>query len=35
MWFDGSLTAMRDFARGQGEWYPTWPAGDADRAFRM
>lgn len=34
-WFDGSLTAMRDFARAQDGWYKTWPEGRDDRAFRM
>jgi len=33
-WFDGSLTAMRDFAKAKDKWYPTW--GDRDeRSFRM
>ncbi|KAF9479518.1 concanavalin A-like lectin/glucanase [Pholiota conissans] len=35
MWFDGSVTAMRDFARARDAWYSTWPAGEADRAFRI
>jgi hypothetical protein len=33
-WFDGSLAAMRDFAKAKDKWYPTW--GDRDeRSFRM
>ncbi|PPQ94690.1 hypothetical protein CVT25_009545 [Psilocybe cyanescens] len=35
MWLDGSLTAMRDFARAQDTWSKTWPASADDRAFRM
>ncbi|KAF8234508.1 concanavalin A-like lectin/glucanase [Tricholoma matsutake] len=34
-WYDGSLTAMRDFARAQDKWYPTWPSNADDRAFRL
>ena len=26
---------MRDFARAQDKWYPTWPENADDRAFRM
>ncbi len=33
-WFDGSLTAMRDFAKAKEKWYGTW--GDREeRSFRM
>jgi len=34
-WLDGSLTAMRDFAKKQDDWYATWPQGDSieDRAL--
>ncbi|KAF4610231.1 hypothetical protein D9613_010576 [Agrocybe pediades] len=35
MWFDGSNTAMRDFAKAQDEWSKTWPSSANDRAFRM
>lgn len=31
----GELAAMRDFARAQDKWYPTWPTNPDDRAFRM
>ncbi|KAF5354340.1 hypothetical protein D9756_007324 [Leucocoprinus leucothites] len=31
-WFDGSLTAMRDFAKAQDTWSQTW---SDDRSFRM
>ena len=34
-WFDGSSTAMRDFARAQDTWAATWPSSEDDRAFRM
>ncbi|KDR70270.1 hypothetical protein GALMADRAFT_76355 [Galerina marginata CBS 339.88] len=34
-WFDGSVTAMRDFARAQDTWGATWPKSAADRAFRI
>ena len=34
-WYDGSLTAMRDFARDQDTWAATWPESADDRAFRM
>ncbi|KAI0327877.1 concanavalin A-like lectin/glucanase [Cubamyces sp. BRFM 1775] len=32
-WLDGSLTAMRDFAKMQDEWYATWPTNVEDRAL--
>ncbi|KAI8969530.1 concanavalin A-like lectin/glucanase domain-containing protein [Trametes punicea] len=32
-WLDGSLTAMRDFAEKQDEWYATWPQNVDDRAL--
>ncbi|KAI0667515.1 concanavalin A-like lectin/glucanase [Trametes maxima] len=32
-WLDHSLTAMRDFAAEQDEWYQTWPKNIADRAM--
>ena len=35
MWFDGSATAMTDFANAQDEWSATWPDSDDDRAFRI
>ncbi|KAH9479117.1 Beta-1,3-glucan-binding protein [Psilocybe cubensis] len=35
MWLDGSLTAMRDFARAQDTWAATWPSSPEDRAFRI
>ncbi|KAH8107555.1 hypothetical protein DFH11DRAFT_1170417 [Phellopilus nigrolimitatus] len=35
MWFDGSDTAMTDFASAQSTWSPTWPTSDDDRAFRI
>ncbi|TFK37023.1 glycoside hydrolase family 16 protein [Crucibulum laeve] len=34
-WFDGSLTAMRDFAKAQDSWLPTWPSSAEDRSFRI
>ncbi|GLB41072.1 putative glycosyl hydrolases family 16 [Lyophyllum shimeji] len=34
-WYDGSTTAMRDFARAQDSWYATWPENPDDRAFRI
>jgi hypothetical protein len=33
-WFDGSLTAMRDFAKAKDKWYATW-GGREERSFRM
>ncbi|OCB92028.1 hypothetical protein A7U60_g659 [Sanghuangporus baumii] len=35
MWFDGSATAMTDFAKEQDEWFSTWPSSDDDRALRV
>jgi len=34
-WYDGSLTAMRDFARAQDTWSKTWPSSPEDRSFRI
>ncbi|KAI0782755.1 concanavalin A-like lectin/glucanase domain-containing protein [Abortiporus biennis] len=34
-WFDGSATAMADFANAQGTWSSTWPSDVNDLAFRM
>ncbi|KAI0368577.1 concanavalin A-like lectin/glucanase [Pilatotrama ljubarskyi] len=34
-WFDGSKSAMRDFAKAQDQWASTWPSDANDRAFRM
>ncbi|KAI0353342.1 concanavalin A-like lectin/glucanase [Trametes cingulata] len=34
-WFDGSKSAMRDFAHAQDQWAATWPSDANDRAFRM
>ncbi|KAI0070922.1 concanavalin A-like lectin/glucanase, partial [Panus rudis PR-1116 ss-1] len=34
-WFDGSATAMRDFANAQDTWSATWPESEDDRAFRI
>jgi len=34
-WYDGSLTATRDFARAQDVWSATWPTNLNDRAFRI
>ncbi|KAF8066799.1 glucan 1,3-beta-glucosidase [Lyophyllum atratum] len=34
-WYDGSLTAMRDFTRALDSWYHTWPENADDRAFRI
>ena len=34
-WFDGSATAMTDFAKAQSTWFATWPTSDDDRAFRI
>jgi len=34
-WYDGSATAMSDFAHAQNTWYSTWPSNAADRAFRI
>ncbi|KAG0698422.1 glycoside hydrolase family 16 protein [Suillus ampliporus] len=35
MWYDGSATAMRDFAAAQSTWSATWPSSADDRAFRI
>ncbi|OBZ77191.1 Beta-1,3-glucan-binding protein [Grifola frondosa] len=35
MWFDGSSSAMRDFAKAQDTWAATWPQDQADGAFRI
>ncbi|KAL0947955.1 hypothetical protein HGRIS_010584 [Hohenbuehelia grisea] len=32
-WLDGSLTAMREFAKTQDKWYPSWPSNTDDRAM--
>ncbi|RDX46454.1 concanavalin A-like lectin/glucanase [Lentinus brumalis] len=34
-WFDGSSSAMRDFAQAQDTWAATWPSSEDDRAFRI
>lgn len=34
-WFDGSLTAMRDFANAKDSWFPTWPQSADDLAMRV
>ncbi|KAI9068988.1 glycoside hydrolase family 16 protein [Trametes sanguinea] len=34
-WFDGSKSAMRDFAKAQDTWAATWPSDANDRAFRI
>lgn len=34
-WYDGSASAMKDFAAAQDEWSKTWPSNEDDRAFRM
>jgi hypothetical protein len=34
-WFDGSTSAMRDFASQQSAWSATWPDNDDDLSFRM
>ncbi|KAI1798440.1 concanavalin A-like lectin/glucanase [Ganoderma leucocontextum] len=34
-WFDGSNTAMRDFAKAQDTWAATWPSSPQDRAMRV
>jgi beta-glucanase (GH16 family) len=34
-WYDGSLTATRDFARAQNIWSATWPTDPNDGAFRI
>lgn len=34
-WYDGSATAMREFALAQDTWSATWPSDADDRAFRV
>ncbi|KAI0251038.1 concanavalin A-like lectin/glucanase domain-containing protein [Lactifluus subvellereus] len=34
-WFDGSASAMRDFASQQSTWSATWPRNDDDLSFRI
>lgn len=34
-WYDGSLTATREFALAQDVWSATWPTNLNDRAFRI
>ncbi|KZT06745.1 glycoside hydrolase family 16 protein [Laetiporus sulphureus 93-53] len=34
-WYDGSDTAMREFAEAQSTWAASWPSDAADRAFRV
>jgi hypothetical protein len=34
-WFDGSASAMRDFAKQQSTWSSTWPSDDDDLSFRI
>lgn len=34
-WFDGSSTAMIDFAKAQDTWAATWPSSEQDRALRI
>ncbi|KAL1717741.1 hypothetical protein EV715DRAFT_253572 [Schizophyllum commune] len=34
-WYDGSLTAMYDFAKAQDTWSATWPDSEEDRSFRI
>jgi hypothetical protein len=34
-WFDGSASAMRDFANQQSTWSSTWPSDDDDLSFRI
>ncbi|KAI9457620.1 glucan 1,3-beta-glucosidase [Lactarius psammicola] len=34
-WFDGSASAMRDFANQQSTWSATWPSNDDDLSFRI
>ncbi|KAI0946598.1 hypothetical protein AcW1_010027 [Taiwanofungus camphoratus] len=34
-WYDGSGTAMQEFANAQGTWSATWPSDADDRAFRI
>ncbi|KAF8347469.1 glycoside hydrolase family 16 protein [Amanita rubescens] len=34
-WYDGSLTAMREFAQAQNVWAATWPTSQNKRSFRI
>jgi len=34
-WYDGSATAMTDFAKNQDTWSSTWPGNVDDLAFRI
>ncbi|KAF9042890.1 concanavalin A-like lectin/glucanase domain-containing protein [Panaeolus papilionaceus] len=34
-WFDGSLSAMHDFAKAQDTWSATWPQSVEDRSMRV
>ena len=34
-WYDGSNSAMREFAEAQSTWYSSWPSSTDDRSFRM
>ncbi|KZT71227.1 glycoside hydrolase family 16 protein [Daedalea quercina L-15889] len=34
-WYDGSDSAMREFAEAQETWYATWPSSTDDRSFRI
>ncbi|TRM59059.1 glycoside hydrolase family 16 protein [Schizophyllum amplum] len=34
-WYDGSLSAMYDFAYSQDTWSATWPDSEEERAFRI
>ncbi|KAH9838018.1 concanavalin A-like lectin/glucanase domain-containing protein [Rhodofomes roseus] len=34
-WYDGSNSAMREFAEAQSTWSATWPSSTDDRSFRM
>ncbi|EPQ51586.1 glycoside hydrolase family 16 protein [Gloeophyllum trabeum ATCC 11539] len=34
-WYDGSATAMYNFAQAQDTWSATWPSSADDRAFRI
>ncbi|KAG1765561.1 concanavalin A-like lectin/glucanase [Suillus occidentalis] len=35
LWYDGSATAMHDFAAAQDTWSATWPSSADERAFRI
>ncbi|KAJ8073522.1 hypothetical protein PM082_011798 [Marasmius tenuissimus] len=34
-WADGSVNAMYNFAKAEGDWSKTWPQSEDDRAFRI